>query len=142
MNTTIDMIGYDKALSKMEDTIRSLTPIGNSDKEYCCISIYVKDNESLYYASKLLENLDVKARSVLMMPAKYAICNFDCFTIANLFSSVHSEENDNVDTVCLHEDTFISDGDFYVSAIRRNKESGLMNIYTFRTFHSYCIDED
>lgn len=142
MNSSINMIGLDKALSKLEDDIQNLTPLGNNDKEDFCISIYAKDIESLYNAKLLLEKLSIHAKSISMMPTRYDTCSFDCFMISEIFSSIHNSENINVDNICIHENNDVSNGDFYISTIRRNKDTGLMNIFSFRTFHSYYTDDE
>lgn len=137
------VIRLDKAIENMRSDIVLTNRIfsdelpDNIDNWYYYISIYANDEIALNRASKLLESLHVFARTVTIIPKTYKSCRFDCFSVSNIFSNIHSLSSYNIDTMSIIEQTDLEEGDFYISTIRQNKSTKLMDIMTYRSLTSY-----
>lgn len=133
----------DKAIESMKadivltNTLFSDNPPDNINNWLYYISIYANDEHALHNASKLLRSLSVLTRSVTIIPRTYKACKFDCFTVCNIFNNIHSISSYNIDTVSIIEQTDLNDGDFYMSVVRENKATELMDIFTYRDLRYY-----
>lgn len=105
---------------------------------YYYISIYLNDHTSLINASKLMELLKAYAKNIIIIPITYKTCKFDCFSVACIFNNIHSTSLYNIDTISIIESDDVIDGDFYISIIRENKSTKLMDIMTYNSLKSYC----
>lgn len=142
----IDMsssIRLDKAIESMKSDI-VLTNRIFSDKLpdnihdwFYYISIYANDELALNRASRLLESLHVFAKTITIIPRTYKSCEFDCFMVSDVFSNIHSRSSYNIDTISIIEQDDLEEGDFYVSMVRQNKNTMLMDIMTYRSLISY-----
>lgn len=140
-------IRLDKAIESMKsdivltNMIFSDNPYDNIDNWFHYISIFANDEIALNRASKLLESLHVSAKIVTIIPKTYKTCGFDCFSVCNIFNNIHSLSSYNIDTVSIIEQTDLEEGDFYVSMIRQNKSTKLMDIMTYRSLLTFYIYE-
>lgn len=136
-------IRLDKAIEEMKIDIVSTNRIfsdklpENIDNWFYYISIYASDELGLNRAASLLKELNVVAKIITLIPKTYKTCRFDCFSVSNAFNNVHSDSSYNIDTVSIIEEAELDEGDFYVSVIRQNKSTKLMDIMSYRTFKSY-----
>ena len=136
-------IRLDKAIESMKSDIVLTNRIfsdrlpDNIHEWFYYISIYANDELALNRASKLLEALHVFAKMITIIPRTYKSCEFDCFTISDVFSNVHSRSSYNIDTVSIIEQDDLEEGDFYISMVRQNKNTMLMDIMTYRSLISY-----
>ena len=105
---------------------------------YYYISIYANDYTSLIHASRLMEALNVYAKAITIIPITYKTCKFDCFYVTSVFNNIHSTSLYNIDTISIIESDDVIDGDFYISIIRENKSTKLMDIMTYNSLKSYC----
>lgn len=138
-------IRLDEAIENMKSDIVLTNRIfsdnlpDNIDNWFHYISIYANDELALDRASKLLESLHVFAKKITVIPKSYKGCIFDCFTITDIFSNIHSLSSYNIDIVSIIEQQDLEEGDFYISMVRQNKDTKLMDIMTYRSLISYCI---
>lgn len=119
------------------NTIFRDVPPDSVNNWFYYISIHANDEYALYNASILLKSLKVLAKSVTMMPRTYKSCGFDCFSVYDAFNDIHSLSSYNIDTVSVIEQTELEEGDFFISVIRENKSTKLMDIMVYKTLKYY-----
>ena len=129
-------IDIDRAISKMAHDIE-FTILGYknhdssvNDMDTWCyyISISAKDSQSLIYISRLLDIMDIRFKSIIIIPITYKHCEFDCIQISNIFSSMQSSDEYNIDTISIRECENLKSGDFCVSVVREFREDPKCNI--------------
>lgn len=133
----------DKAIENMRsDIILTSTLFSNTHPDSVnnwlyYISIYANDEYALYNASRLLGALKVLAKSITIIPRTYKSCSFDCFSVYDAFYDVHSTSSYNIDAISIIEQFDLEEGDFYISVIRQNKSTKLMDIMTYEALKYY-----
>lgn len=138
------MIDIDRAIEIMKTDIIMTNLLfqenmhDKCDKWLYYISIYANDKNALVNSSKLLNLLNVKSKSVIMIPKSYKSSVFDCFTLSKIFNSIMSEELYNIDSISIIERSDLDYGNFYISIIRENKDTNLLDIMTYKNLLSYC----
>lgn len=130
-------IRVDKAIENMKfDIINSNVLFGDINNWYY-ICIHANDNTALISASRLLELLHVFTKSITMTPRTYKKCPFDCFSVSSIFNNVYSTSCYNIDIINIIEQSELEDGNFYLSIVKQNKSTKLVDITTYKTFKSY-----
>ena len=107
---------------------------------YICIT--AKDDISLEYASRLLNSLNIKVKQIIMIPATYKISNLDCITISKTFGSLQHIFCYNIECLSIldADNRLENSGDFYISVIRENKNTGKNDIISYRSLLSIIDD--
>lgn len=119
------------------NTLFSDPSLDNTNNWFYYISIYANDEYALYNASMLLRSLNVLVKSITIIPRTYKSCGFDCFSVHDAFNDIHSLSSYNIHTVSIIEQTDLDEGDFYISMIRQNKSTKLMDIMSYKTLKYY-----
>ena len=126
----------DKAIYKMVYDIELTMPgfkdcesrPGDVDTWCYYFSIAAKDSQSLVYAVKVLDILDIRYKSIILIPRSYKYCTFDCIQIVNTFGHLYSPDNYNIDTVSIRECEDLKDDEFYITIVRELREDSKRNI--------------
>ena len=139
----MDDAKINKALALMKSdivnscTIFSNDPPANADNYNYYISVYAKNEDSLFNASRLFYQIGAKSSQLSIMPPTYKSCKFDCFTVSRIFDWMRYVYGYNILNTCFIECDDIEDGDFYISVTRENKKTKMVDIVSFRTLSYY-----
>lgn len=126
-----------KRLMKMANDISTLTPINKPEIYKYIAFINAKDISSLEAVTVVLSQIQYTAKQIILMPATYSSCNFDCFTINDVCRSLRGTNDSAIDTICFKENPDLADGDFYIALIRERWDNKLKDLYTFSSYSTY-----
>ena len=128
-----------QAISSMVDDMRLTMGDFNHrpDKYRHMISIRCRDKQSLWNVLEVFKSLNIQYRHIIFIPRTYKIYNFDTIDVCDVFSSLKSE-NANLHSIIIRDSDRMESGDFDISIIREDVETGSNDFVSYQSLSRYC----